>query len=548
MKKAKVVENKATPKNRLITGKRAVLLTAGAAAALGVVSVVVPTSNIPGFSYIAQAIGLQGDDARNLTMADYASYAAGIRDNKIAALRQSSLSGGPAGAGSGSGLSPFSTLTYDRLAEAYAKNAKEAAEMEKSFGGTISPFDKTALDRNVSFDPELLAKGFDPSVLTGRSQAAYSGAMEALAAAAGKQAEAFGKPITKEDLQATANLIGIKDANLSNIVGGGNIAGIAKTDDSLYETMRKNARALMGTSVFGVQTPEFSRTDTRVGRPVFGIFKDLGNAFFFSRYARGAKLPTAASDLAAAAWDGAAQDKSIITQGDNAQETGVVNPEQELASGASSVSMCSQVREIYTQMLKNYFQTVKRQIETLYGVKSQYGVTPLKTNVPGLCYGKNENRKTLLAREVWNSYLDGLEGLCNGIRSAREGFAGQCNITFSKPEKTCRQMARSLHLAASKNPGVMIRRCRNLTAFGVDKVSINRSKYRRWERKYDEYIEDGYTEDQAAELADNAVPISRGDIEGAFDLCDTEAECKEYINRRLEEGFAFQQIIGMKLF
>lgn len=546
MKKAKVVENKATKKNRLITGKRTVLLTAGAAAALGVVSVVVPTSSIPGFNYIAQAIGLQGDAAHNLTMADYASYAAGIRDNKIAALRQSSLSGGPAG--SGSGLSPFSTLTYDRLAEAYAKNAKEAAEMEKSFGGTISPFDKTALGKEISFDPDLLAKGFDPSVLTGRSQAAYGGAMEALAAAAGKQAEAFGNPIAKQDLQATASLIGVKDINISNIVGGGNITGIAKTDDSLYETMRKNARALMATSVFGIENPEFSRTDTRVGRPVYGMFRDLGNAFFFSRYAKGAKLPTAASDLAAAAWDGAAQDKSIISKGDNAQTTGVANPELELAAGASSANMCSQAREMYTQMLKNYFQTVKKQIEILYGVKSQYGVSPLQTSVPGLCYGKNENRKTLLARDAWNSYLEGIEESCVSIRQARESFAGQCNITFSKPEKTCRQMARSLNLAASKNPGVMIRKCRNLSAFGVDKVKINRSKYKRWKKKYDEYIEEGYTEDQAAELADNAVPISRGDIEGAFGLCDKETECREYINRRLEEGFAFQQIIGMKLF
>ena len=62
-------------------------------------------------------------------------------------------------------------------------------------------------------------------------------------------------------------------------------------------TVMKAARAVSGTSVFGLVNPELNRTDTRIGRPVYGLFKDLGNSFFFSRYAVSAKLPTAASDI-----------------------------------------------------------------------------------------------------------------------------------------------------------------------------------------------------------------------------------------------------------
>ena len=217
MKKAKVV-NQANKQSRFLTGRKAAWLAMGAAAVLGAISVAVPTSHIPGFRYLAEVIGIGGDATRDLTMADFASYAVGTRDNKITALREANLLSYGGTYGSGGGLSPFSTFTNDRLAEAYAKNSKEAIVIEKSLSGSITPFKKDALDRDVALDPVLLAKGFDPTKISASSQAAHSGAMEALAAAAGKQAEMLGKPLKKGDLQGVASLVGIKDPNVSNIV------------------------------------------------------------------------------------------------------------------------------------------------------------------------------------------------------------------------------------------------------------------------------------------------------------------------------------------
>ena len=84
MKKAKVVSQE-YKQSRLMRSKRAVWITVATLATAGTIAVVVPTSNIPGFGYIAQVLGINSDATRDLTMADFASYAVGARGNKIAA-------------------------------------------------------------------------------------------------------------------------------------------------------------------------------------------------------------------------------------------------------------------------------------------------------------------------------------------------------------------------------------------------------------------------------------------------------------------------------
>ena len=369
MKKAKVVLNQAAKQKRFIT-KKAALIAAGAFAVLGVVSVAVPTSNIPGFKYIAQIIGLDQGDTRNLTMADFASYALGTKDNKIESLRANNLSYN--GTSYGSALSPFASLSADRLAEAYARNSQEALEMEKSLGGKITPFDKNLLDKEYGLDPDMLARGFDPSKITESAKAASNSAMEALAAAAGLQVEAFGNPVSKGDLQNVANIVGL-GGGVSKIVGTGNIASIAKKDDILYSRLMKDAKALMGTSIFGSVNPEFTRADTRIGRPTYGLFKDLGMAFFFSRYAAAAKLPTAAADFAAAAFDGGSpQDQSIITEEETQEAPPVsVNPEQELSQGASNVNMCAQVMEGNRDLIASISKSIEAFVKIMRTLPQQ---------------------------------------------------------------------------------------------------------------------------------------------------------------------------------
>lgn len=551
MKKAKVVVNQAAKQNRLTLGKKAALAVLGLVATLGVISVVVPTSNIPGFSYIAQAIGLNADATRNLTMADFASYAIGTRYNKIQELRAANL--GYTGSGNyGGGLSPFATLTSDRLAEAYAKNRQEALEMEKSLGGKIAPFDKSSIDREIALDPSLLAKGFDPSRLNGSSKAAYSGAMEALAAAAGQQAEAFGKPVKKEDLQEVANIVNLRDSNISNIVGGGNIVSLASKEDNTYERMIKAARALSGTSIFGLVNPELNRTDTRIGRPVYGLFKDLGNSYFFSRYAVGAKLPTAASDIAVAAFDGGSpQDQSLITEEDSTIVAGSTNPMLSLNSSAQSVQACQHMKDVYKQTIATEYAAIEAFKNAMKSISNN------RPKTPGSCFGKGNNKYVLQERNTWNDYVDQLEESCENIRKNRRKFANQCGITFEEPIIDCNEMSRRLKLA-SVPQGVMYIKCRDISIFDRDGVvnleNKDKRKLRKWERRYRHYLRyyknQGYSEDAAEEAAsmaaDDEVPMDDDDISDADKICRTDSECYEYFDEKIEEGFAFGKIIDIK--
>lgn len=551
MKKAKVVVNQAAKNNRLTFGKKAVLASLGLGATLGVVSVVVPTSNIPGFSYIAQAIGLNVDATRNLTMADFASYALGTKDNKIQELRASNLSYNGSG-NYGGGLSPFATLTSDRLAEAYEKNAKEAMEMEKRLGGKIKPFNKNNVNREIVFDKNMLAKGFDPARLSGSSQAARSGAMEALAVAAGLQAEAFGKPLKKDDLQDIASILNLKDSNISNIVGGGNIASLARKEDSTYEKVMQAARALSGTSVFGVSNPELNRTDTKIGRPVYGLFKDLGNSYFFSRYATGAKLPTAASDIAVAAFDGGSpQDQSLVTDEDAVIMGGSTNPMLSLNSSAQSVQACQQMKETYKQEIASYYNAIE---EVKKAMKS---LSDNRPKTPGFCYGKNKNRHVKIERDAWNDSLSSIESFCNNIKNRRKQFANQCGITFEEPIKNCSEMVQSLILASVDKPGQLYIKCRNVSVFdktgSVRFTASGKRKIRKWERRYNHYVRyyknQGYSQEDAEEAAaisaDEEIELTDSDF-NADKVCRTETQCyEEYFDEKIEEGFAFGKIIDI---
>lgn len=568
MKKAKVVVNQASKQNRFLRNKTAALLALGTIATLGVVSVVVPTSNIPGFNYIAQAIGLNADATRNLTMLDFASYAIGTKDNKIDELRAMNLSYNGQG-NYGSGLSPFATLTSDRLAEAYAQNAQEAVEMEKSLGGKINSFDKNSVDGEFVLDPNLIGKGFDPTKLSGNAKAAYSGAMEALAAAAGQQAEAFGRPVKKEDLQNVANLVGLKDPNISNIVGSGNILSIARKDDLLYSRMSKDAKALMGTSIFGSVNPEFSRTDTRIGRPVYGLFKDLGTAFFFSRYAAGAKLPTAASDIAVAAFDGGSpQSESIITQEETEEDPSVtVDPEQELSQGAHNVNMCAQVVEGNRDLIAAISEAIKAFIEAMRTITLQEQVNANHTKIPGCCIPIiGANNKTLRARHKWNYYLNrsgvqehmggipeidkSLYEMCQELIETRNMLAGNCGITFEEPEYTCEQMAEKLHLGSCQRQ--VPERCPNISIFGTSDSSVNISKnkleeYQRLYREYTTRAEDPLSPEEAMQQAAIDVGILEPDINGdVLTMCQGEVPCLEHINDVLSKTFAVKDIIDIR--
>lgn len=543
MKKAKVV-NQAHKQNRILTGKKAVWLTMGAIAVLGTVSVVVPTSNIPGFRYIAEVLGIGADATRKLTMADFAAYAVGAPDNKIASIREAnSLSYGGASGTSG-GLSPFSTLANDRLAQAYAENAKVAIAMEKSLGGTISPFDKTSLDKQVSFDQALLAKGFDPSKISANSQAARAGAMEALAAAAGQQAEALGKPVKQKDLQGITSLVGVKDSNISNIVGTGNILSLANKEDMLYDRVRQQARALAGTSIFGSVNPEFTRADTRIGRPVYGLFKELGNSYFFSRYAKGAKYATAASDIAVAAFDGGSpQDQSILTQEETAQPGASGNPQMDLNQNAANINACQAMRDSYKQIISSSYQAVENIKDQLRSLSNN------RTKTPGFCFGMGSNRNVKIQREQWNNMLSSLESLCNQIRETKNRFNAQCGIVVEQPVKTCEEMKESLILAGVKPKGVLYVKCRDMSVFDksgeVQFTAKGKRKIRKWSRRFNHYHTSDCDEVCAAEKADSDVPIYDSYIKTNGTLCKYSDECEDYFDARVEDAFAFGNITAM---
>ncbi len=543
MKKAKVV-NQAHKQNRILTGKKAVWLTMGAIAVLGTVSVVVPTSNIPGFRYIAEVLGIGADATRKLTMADFAAYAVGAPDNKIASIREAnSLSYGGASGTSG-GLSPFSTLANDRLAQAYAENAKVAIAMEKSLGGTISPFDKTSLDKQVSFDQALLAKGFDPSKISANSQAAHAGAMEALAAAAGQQAEALGKPVKQKDLQGITSLVGVKDSNISNIVGTGNILSLANKEDMLYDRVRQQARALAGTSIFGSVNPEFTRADTRIGRPVYGLFKELGNSYFFSRYAKGAKYATAASDIAVAAFDGGSpQDQSILTQEETAQPGASGNPQMDLNQNAANINACQAMRDSYKQIISSSYQAVENIKDQLRSLSNN------RTKTPGFCFGMGSNRNVKIQREQWNNMLSSLESLCNQIRETKNRFNAQCGIVVEQPVKTCEEMKESLILAGVKPKGVLYVKCRDMSVFDksgeLQFTAKGKRKIRKWSRRFNHYHTSDCDEVCAAEKADSDVPIYDSYIKTNGTLCKYSDECEDYFDARVEDAFAFGNITAM---
>lgn len=543
MKKAKVV-NQAHKQNRILTGKKAVWLTMGAIAVLGTVSVVVPTSNIPGFRYIAEVLGIGADATRKLTMADFAAYAVGAPDNKIASIREAnSLSYGGASGTSG-GLSPFSTLANDRLAQAYAENAKVAIAMEKSLGGTISPFDKTSLDKQVSFDQALLAKGFDPSKISANSQAAHAGAMEALAAAAGQQAEALGKPVKQKDLQGIASLVGVKDSNISNIVGTGNILSLANKEDMLYDRVRQQARALAGTSIFGSVNPEFTRADTRIGRPVYGLFKELGNSYFFSRYAKGAKYATAASDIAVAAFDGGSpQDQSILTQEETAQPGTSGNPQMDLNQNATNINACQAMRDSYKQIISSSYQAVENIKDQLRSLSNN------RTKTPGFCFGMGSNRNVKIQREQWNNMLSSLESLCNQIRETKNRFNAQCGIVVEQPVKTCEEMKESLILAGVKPKGVLYVKCRDMSVFDksgeVRFTAKGIRKIKKWSGRFNHYHTSDCDEVCAAEKADSDVPIYDSYIKTNGTLCKYSDECEDYFDARVEDAFAFGNITAM---
>ena len=569
MKKAKVVVNQASKNSRIKKNKRAAwLTTAGVVAALGVVSVVVPTSNIPGFGYLARTLGLNGAATRNLTMADFASYAVGAKDNKISQMQNAN---GYYGAGGEvSGLSPFSTLNNDRLAQAYAKSSEEAYEMEKALSGQISAFDNTNLDTEITLDQDMLSKGIDPTKLSNQTLRAQDDAMAALAAAAGLQRENFGKPVNKSDLPEVAGLVNFNagGANMSSIVGTANIEGIANKNDLLYARLQRDAKALMGTSIFGSVNPEFTRTDTSIGRPVYGLFKDLGTAFFFSRYAAGSKLPTAAEDIAVAAFQGGSpQDESIITK-DETPAAPDSNAEEELSQGAQSINMCSEVADAQKEYIKAISETITAYLRIMFLIPSTEGVSSNITNVPGCCIPSlGINNKTLSARHKWNHYVNRsgvtshmqgsvpnvnktLEELCNELIGSRNYLAGQCGIDFAQPQYSCHEMASRLHLGHCGR--AMISRCRNTAVFGND-VSISRRKL----DEYDDEVAYLQTEDggghsagepdyEAEQIAANHL-IRDEDLEeiGAY-ICRDSIDCLEYVNSVLEKTFAMEDVLDIR--
>lgn len=549
MKKAKVV-NQVNKQNRTLATKRAVWLTIGAVAVLGTVSVVVPTSNIPGFGYIAEILGIEADSTRNLTMSDFAAYAVGARDNKIAALREAnSLTYGGSG-NADSGLSPFSTFTKDRLSQAYMENSKEADSMEKSLSGTITPFDKNALDREITLDKDLLAQGFNPGKISANSQAAQAGAMEALAAAAGQQSEALGKPANQKELQGIASLVGVKDSNISNIVGTGNILSLANKDEMLYERIQQQARALAGTSIFGSLNPEFSRADTRIGRPVFGLFKELGNSYFFSRYAKGAKYSTAASDIAVAAFDGGSpQDQSILTRDETAKAGAAGNPQENLNQNAANINACQHMRDVYKQALSSYYSSIETLKDTLKQIANN------NPKVPGSCYGLNSNRTVKQQRETWNEQIPAIKDLCENIRAQRNQFNNQCGIVIEQPVLSCSELVENLKLAGLPVAGMMYRKCKNMAIFAKGSIDVSRRdrrKLRKWIRKFNGYkspadCEENCCDDEcAADKADNDVPIDEDDIEGAERVCMSETRCYEgYFDEQIEAAFAFGNITNI---
>lgn len=569
MKKAKVVVNQASKNSRIKKNKRAAwLTTAGVIAALGVVSVVVPTSNIPGFGYLARTLGLNGAATRNLTMADFASYAVGAKDNKISQMQNAN---GYYGAGGEvSGLSPFSTLNNDRLAQAYAKSSEEAYEMEKALSGQISAFDNTNLDTEITLDQDMLSKGIDPTKLSNQTLRAQDDAMAALAAAAGLQRENFGKPVNKSDLPEVAGLVNFNagGANMSNIVGTANIEGIANKNDLLYARLQRDAKALMGTSIFGSVNPEFTRTDTSIGRPVYGLFKDLGTAFFFSRYAAGSKLPTAAEDIAVAAFQGGSpQDESIITK-DETPAAPDSSAEEELSQGANSVNICSQYADTYKEYIKAISQTITAYLEIMFQIREAEGIRSGSNILPGCCIPVlGANNKTLSARHKWNYYLYGggvqehmddpiphvsstLEDLCNSLIGQRNALAGQCGIEFAQPEYSCSQMAQKLKLGSClrRAPG----QCPDISIFGSSDSSmrISKRKLRKYQNRYKYYrtrsenpLPEGEAMQAAAVDARITEPDTNGDVNA---ICTTAETCLEYINEVLEKTFAMDDILDIR--
>ena len=377
-------------------------------------------------------------------------------------------------------------------------------------------------------------------------------------------------------MQNVANLVGLKDANISNIVGTGNILSLAKKDDLLYDRIMKNAKALSATSIFGSVNPEFSRTDTRIGRPVYGLFKDLGTAFFFSRYAVAAKMPTAAADIAIAAFDGGTpQSESIITEEETTQEPSIsVDPEQELSSGAQNVNKCAGVSEAYNEIIASTAKAIESYIKVMQKLPQMEGTNNNITGVPGCCLPElSVNNSTLSARNKWNYYVFGYSGghmtggppnidkslkeLCIDLTNARKQFNDMCGITFEDPEYDCNEMARQLRLASCgyamsslSESGI----CVNLSIFAnsdFNDDNINKQKYREYREKLNEYLQDteaGYSYEEASQLAALEVGFTRDDISGpANAICDDVATCTAHINTILEKTFKIKNILDIRL-
>ena len=50
------------------------------------------------------------------------------------------------------------------------------------------------------------------------------------------------------------------------------------------------------------------------------------------------------------------------------------------------------------------------------------------------------------------------------------------------------------------------------------------------------------TEEDAEIYADSQVDFNEGDIEGNLSICNSEEDCKEYVNRKIEQAFDFGTI------
>ena len=283
------------------------------------------------------------------------------------------------------------------------------------------------------------------------------------------------------------------------------------------------------------------------------MFKDLGNAFFFSRYAAGAKLPTAASDIAVAAFDGGSpEDESIITKEEDPQAPGgSPNPEEELSSGANNYNMCAQVSEAYKDLLNSISQSITGYIKVMLKLTQMERVRDQYTSVPGCCIPiLGVNNRTLSARHKWNYYLygggvvDHMDGgapdidtnlyrLCLDLREKRNILAGNCGITFEEPEYTCQDMKKKLTFGD----------------YDLD-INISRKKWKKYQKRVKYYMsEDGgsYSEEQAIYYASIDAGFTEIDLNGNINtMCTAQGTCLAYINDVMEKTFAIENIIDIR--